>query len=212
MGMHPRIIGVLLFSLLAFAPAAGAQPGDRFPTVDFDTLGLPPDAEPLSSRRLRGMGNCGTYPNVVVANTADLRRLRMFPQCADAPLPEPVGRMMVGVSVMGDCHTWYRLDAFRSESRREYRVRLQRRYGGCRAGGYADAWLELPPLPPGWTVAFTEERLERDVEIDFLDGDWRYIRVRDDDSDAARIEAAARAPHFPSPAQSAGEGGRPPPP
>lgn len=192
--MHPRIIGVLLFALLAFAPGAGAQPGDRFPAVDFDTLGMAADAEPLAHRRLRGMGRCGTYSNVVVADAAQMERLRTIPQCTDAPLPEPVGRTLVGVSVMGDCHTWYRLDAFRSESRREYRVRLQSRYGGCRAGGSADAWLELPPLPPGWTVAFTEDRLERDVEIDVLDPEWSYIRVRDDDPEAGRLQGAARPP------------------
>jgi hypothetical protein len=183
MGMHPRIIGVLLFAVLAAAPAVRAQPlADAIPAINFDTLGLAADAEPLAHRRLRGMGRCGAFSNAVVANAAQVERLRMLPQCATVPLPDPAGRTLVAVSVMGDCHTWYRLDAFRSESRREYRVRLQRRYGGCRAGGLADAWLELPPLPPGWTVAFTEERFERDVEIDFSDPAWSSIRARDDGS------------------------------
>ncbi|HST57490.1 MAG TPA: hypothetical protein VLK84_02305 [Longimicrobium sp.] len=61
-------------------------------------------------------------------------------------------------------------------------MRLQRRYGGCRAGGSADAWLELPPLPPGWTLGFTDEPLDRDVDIDMLDPEWTYIRDRGDGS------------------------------
>jgi hypothetical protein len=181
--MHLRIMGAVLFAVMAAAPAVRAQPLEAvIPGIPFDTLGLPADAEPLAHRRLRGMGRCGAFSNAVIANAAQVERLRMMPQCAAAPLPEPAGRTLVAVSVMGDCHTWYRLDAFRSESRREYRVRLQRRYGGCRAGGSADAWLELPTLPPGWTVAFTEERLERDVEIDLLDPEWSSIRARDDGS------------------------------
>lgn len=179
--MHLRILGAMLFAVLAAAPAVRAQPPGAVTSVGFDSLGLASDAEPLPARRLRGMGNCGAYPNVVVADTADLRRLRAYGPCAAAPFPELPGRTLVGVSVMGDCHTWYRLSAFRSEHRREYRVRLQRRYGGCRAGGSADAWLELPPLPPGWTVAFTDEPLERDVHIDTLDPEWSYIRARDDE-------------------------------
>ncbi|HEU4558163.1 MAG TPA: hypothetical protein VFS20_09950, partial [Longimicrobium sp.] len=112
--------------------------------------------------------------------TADLRRLRRLGTCAAAPLPDPAGRTLVGVPVRGDCHTWYRLDAYRSESRREYRVRLQMRGGGCRAAGHADAWLELPPLPPGWTVAFTREPVRDEAdELDILGDGWTYIRVRD---------------------------------
>lgn len=178
--MHLRMLGALLFAALAVAPPVCAQPRGTVPRVAFDSLGLAADAEPLPARRLRGMGNCGAYPAVVVADTADLRRLRAFAPCAAAPLPEMPGRTLVGVAVTGDCHTWYRLDAFRSESRREYRVRLQRRYGGCRAGGFAHAWLELPPLPRGWTVAFTDERSDRDADIDTLGPEWSYIRARDD--------------------------------
>lgn len=180
--MHLRIIGVLLLAVTAAAPAVCAQPLEAvIPGIPFDTLGLSADAEPLAHRRLRGMGRCGVFSNGVVATAAQVERLRMMPQCAAAPLPDPEGRTLVAVSVMGDCHTWYRLDAFRSESRREYRVRLQRRYGGCRAGGMADAWLELPPLPPGWTVALTDESLERGTSIDPLGGEWWYIRTLDDE-------------------------------
>lgn len=178
--MHLRILGTVTFALLAAAPPVRAQPPGALASVRFDSLGLAPDAEPLPSRRLRGMGRCGAIGNVVVRDSADLGRLRTLPQCAAAPLPELPGRTLAGVSVIGDCHTWFRVDAFRSEARREYRVRLQRRYGGCRAGGFADAWLELPPLPAGWTVAFTEERVEGDVEIGVLGSGWSYIRARDD--------------------------------
>lgn len=179
--MHLRMLGPVLFALLAAAPPVRAQPPSAVRTVQADSLGLAPDAEPLAARRLRGMRNCGVHPAVVVADTADLRRLRALGRCAEAPFPELPGRTLVGVSVMGDCHTWYRLSAFRSEQRREYRVRLQRRYGGCRAGGVADAWLELPPLPAGWTVALTDEPVEREAATDVLGPEWSYIRARDDE-------------------------------
>lgn len=166
--------------VLLTAGAAGAQPRQELTRVPEDSLGLAPDAEPLAHRRLTGMGRCGTIGHVVVADTGDVRRLRAYPPCAEAPLPPLPGRTLVGVSVFGDCHSRYRLDAFRSESRREFRVRLRRVYGGCRAGTFADAWLELPPLPHGWTVAVTDESL--DADVDALGPGWTYIRDREGES------------------------------
>lgn len=166
--------------VLLTAGAAGAQGWNGLKLAPEDSLGLAPDAEPLAHRRLAGMGRCGVTGHVVVADTGDLRRLRAYPPCAAAPLPPLPGRTLVGVSVFGDCHSRYRLDAFRSESRREFRVRLQRVYGGCRAGTSADAWLELPSLPPGWTVAVSDESL--DADVDALGPEWTHIRAREGES------------------------------
>ncbi|HEX2204031.1 MAG TPA: hypothetical protein VHG91_12060, partial [Longimicrobium sp.] len=120
--------------------------------------------------------------HAVVADSADLARLRVWPQCRDAPIPPLAGRTLVGLSLMGDCHAMVRFDAFRSESRRELRVRVQERYGGCRAGGYADAWLLLPPLPEGWSVRFTETGVPDDTP---LGTGWIYLRSAGNPSAAA---------------------------
>jgi hypothetical protein len=172
-----RALVVALGVVAGTAGAARAQPDSVVTPVREDSLGLAADAEPVAHRRLRGMGRCGFLSHGAVTDTVQLRRLRAFPACVDAPLPAPVGRTLVSVSVRGDCHTWYRLDAFRSESRREYRIRVRWRYGGCRAGGFADAWLELPALPPGWTVAVTDEKVPDDLEIS--GPEWSYIGARD---------------------------------
>jgi hypothetical protein len=166
-----------LLSGIAMAGTVQAQPADSLLRVEYDSLGLAADAEPVPHRRLPDMGRCGVVGNAVVTDSAGLRRLRRYPQCADVAFPAPEGRTLVGITIMGDCHTAYRLHAFRSESRREYRIRVQTRYGGCRAGGFADAWLELPRLPAGWSVTVGREEVEGDVDL--LGGDgWTSIRGR----------------------------------
>jgi hypothetical protein len=64
----------------------------------------------------------------------------------------------VATPLFGDCHASYRIDAWRSAGRREYRVRVTSYYGGCRAGRGYYVWLALPKLPAGWSVGFTEAR------------------------------------------------------
>lgn len=175
--MRAPVLGGAIFALLAVIAMAGtvhAQPADSLRTTQYDTLGLAADAEAIPFRRLMDTGRCGVVGNAVLTDSAGLRRLRRYPQCADVVFPEPEGRTLVGLSIMGDCNATYRVDVFRSESRREYRVRVRQRYGGCRAGNSAEVWIELPALPPGWTVTAQEER--SDEEVDLSAPGWTSIR------------------------------------
>jgi hypothetical protein len=69
---------------------------------------------------------------------------------------------------VGDCHATFRIDGFRSESRREYQLVVTESYGGCRAGRYHERWMVVPPLPPGWRVRLAETHVDR------RDRSWPY--------------------------------------
>lgn len=144
--------------ILAAAPLA-AQ--DRMRGTEADTLGLPADTVRLAMGRVAGMDRCEIPGHAVVKDRADLRRLRRYPQCAKVA-PALQGRTLVGVDVNADCQATYRIDAFRSAARREFRVRLQVRGGTCRGMMRTYAWLSLPALPPGWAVRFTESDIHQD--------------------------------------------------
>lgn len=157
-GRMVAILGGVFLAIGSAAGAARAQPGRVEPLkgVETDSLGVAEDAVPVAFERVRGTGQCGIIGHAIVADSASLARLRVFPQCAETVFP-PVGeKTLVGLSIFGDCHSSYRFEALRSESRRELRVRVWGRYGGCRAGYHADVWLALPALPPGWSVGITE--------------------------------------------------------
>ena len=151
-----------IFLLLAAAPLAAQA---ALPRVEPDTLGLAADTVRLQVERIEGMDRCDIPGHAVVKDRADLRRLRRYPQCAKAAPPLD-GRTGVGLSVWGDCQATYRVDAFRSAKRREFRVRLRIRSGGCRGMLRHYAWLSLPALPPGWAVRFTESPVDEDAPQD----------------------------------------------
>jgi hypothetical protein len=164
---YPALAAVLAIAFAVFpasplaaqTPLRGAEP---------DTLGLAPDTVRLTVGRVEGMGRCEIIGHAVVKDRADLRRLRRYPQCAKVS-PPLEGRTLVGLSVWGDCQAMYRVDAFRSAKRRELRVRLRIRYGGCRGMLPHYEWLSLPALPAGWAVRFTESRVDGDAPLDFRD-------------------------------------------
>jgi hypothetical protein len=82
------------------------------------------------------------------------------PAAAQLPLtrtdPDSLGFSADTVRVHADCQAFYRLDAFRSAKRREFRVRVLIHGGGCRGMLSEYEWLALPALPRGWSVRFTE--------------------------------------------------------
>jgi hypothetical protein len=160
-----------LLALLAASPLAAQEP---LQATREDTLGLAPDTVALAIRHLPRPGECAIPGHAVVRNADDLRRLRRFPQCKEAPFPSLAGKTLVGLSIWGDCNSSYRVDAFRSESRREFRVRLRIRYGGCRAMAPRDEWYALPALPPGWSVRITRVHVEDDAPR--FSREWTPIR------------------------------------
>jgi len=104
-------------------------------------------------------------------------------QCKLTDFGDVYGRTLVGLPLSGDCHASFRIDAWRSEERHEYRVLVTGYDGGCRAmgaGGYH--WMVLPKLPPGWRVGFSERRV-----------DGRRGSPRDDD-DASMFPRRVRLP------------------
>lgn len=159
-GWWPRVL-VAAVAVVMAVPAA-AQPGDY--GLPEDSLGLAADAEALSISR-HGTECDPSYGLRVVRDSVDLRPFAQFRACDASQFPALGRDLYVRVQMGGDCHARFGVDAYRSASRREYRVVMVTQYGGCRAGGFFDAWYRLPPLPEGWTVAFTRERVERD--------DWR---------------------------------------
>lgn len=168
---------VLAALLLAAAPAA-AQP-DYGREWKPDSLGFADDTVRLPVEPVLALDRCQPYGLRVVAAPADAAPFRRFRGCADADFSALEDRLLVRVRIGGDCHARFGVAAFRSERRREYRVALIRRYGGCRAGGWHDGWYALPPLPPGWTVAFTDVRVERgDPWPDVVGDRWDVLGGR----------------------------------
>ena len=172
-GWYPGHAALLGVALVLLAPGrATAQ--EQLRATEDDTLGLAADTVRLAVEHLPRPGECAIPGHAVVRNAKDLARLRVFPQCAEAPFPSLAGRTLVGLSIWGDCNAMYRVDAFRSESRRELRVRLSIRYGGCRAMRPRDEWYSLPVLPPGWSVRITRVHVDDDSTVDFRE--WHDIR------------------------------------
>lgn len=143
--------------VLIAVPAAG-QPGDY--GLEEDSLGVAHDAVRLPVERMPEM-ECDPIGLRVLRDTADLRSIERFRGCGPSAFPALGRDLYVHVRMAGDCRAWFGVEAFRSESRREYRVVMVNRYGGCRAGRGESWWVRLPPLPGGWRVGFTTRGLER---------------------------------------------------
>lgn len=157
--MATRLGWMLVAAVLITAPAA-AQPwtDDR---LREDSLGIPADTVALPAQGMWGM-ECDPTGLRVVRDSADFRAIERFPGCDASAFPALGGELYVHVSIGGDCHARFGARAYRSESRREYRVVMIKRYGGCRAGKLESWWIRLPPLPQGWTVGFTTLRTDRE--------------------------------------------------
>lgn len=178
-----RRLGVLVAAVAAVlcAAPAGAQP-DWYNRWRPDSLELAPDAVPI--RLAVVVAECDPPGTQVVRDSADAAEIRRFRGCDPFPLPGLGRELYVRVVMMGDCHARHSVDAFRSDSRREYRILVVDRYGGCRAGRAEERWIRLPPLPEGWTVAFTERRIDDRNRVP-----WRTDSL-DVAADAVPMEAA----------------------
>ncbi len=135
---------------------AKAQPGDY--GLPQDSLEVAADAEPLPAQRI--FTECDPFGLRLVRDSADLRAIERFRGCDASQFPALGQDLYVRVNFGGDCHARFGVEAYRSASRREYRVVMVTRYGGCRAGGFFEGWYRLPPLPEGWTVAFSRRRID----------------------------------------------------
>lgn len=153
------VLGGLLAAALPHA--ARAQSVDE--GLRADSAGIPDDTVRLHAVRVRELEECKVLGYRVVSHPDSAARMRRWPQCADADFGDLSERTLVGVTMFGDCHARYHIDAWRSESRREYRVRVTERYGGCRAARGYYAWVALPRLPDGWRVAFTHVDVDDDL-------------------------------------------------
>ena len=153
-----RLAGWMLTAALGVAAPAGAQP-DWYTRWRPDSLELARDAVPIPLAAV--WTDCDPPGTQVVRDSADAAEIRRFSGCDPLPFPALGRELYVRVVMMGDCHARHSVDAFRSDSRREYRILVVDRYGGCRAGRIREQWYRLPPLPEGWTVAFTERRIDQ---------------------------------------------------
>ena len=147
---------MMMVAVLAAAPVAG-QPGDY--GLREDSLGVADDAVPLATERVAT--ECDPIGLRVVRDSAELRAIERWPDCRASEFPALGRELYAHVVMMGDCHARFGVEAYRSDSRREYRVVMVKRYGGCRAGKIESWWMRLPPLPEGWSVAFTTRRIQR---------------------------------------------------
>lgn len=204
---HPARMLVALAAVLVGTPA-DAQP-DWYGRWRPDSLELAWDAVPIPLAAVAA--DCDPPGNQVVRDSADAAEIRHFRGCDPFPFPGLGRELYVRVVMMGDCHARHSVNAFRSDSRREYRILVVDRYGGCRAGRIEERWIRLPPLPEGWSVAFTERGIDDshrapwsidtlDVAADAvpLSADWEWIdcdpgevRVVRDRVDAESIQRVA---------------------
>jgi len=152
-----RVVAAGVAAVVLGAAPADAQP-DWYTRWRPDSLELARDAVPIRLSTL--WTDCDPPGNQVVRDSADAAEIRRFQGCDPSPFPGLGRELYVRVVMMGDCHARHSVDAFRSDSRREYRILIVDRYGGCRAGRMEEQWIRLPPLPEGWTVAFTERRID----------------------------------------------------
>jgi hypothetical protein len=159
--MAVRVLRWMLATAVLVAVPAAAQPGDRGLYVD--SLGVAADAVPLPVERVQVA--CDPTGLRVVRDTAELRAIERFPGCEATAFPELGRNLYVHVLMGGDCHARFGVEAYRSESRREYRVVMVTRFGRCRSGKMETRWVRLPPLPHGWTVAFSESKMDQDDEL-----------------------------------------------
>lgn len=143
----------LTIAMLLAAGSAAAQKYDD--GLRPDSAGIPSDTVRLATHEI-DLGECEVIGYRVVADSATVKHLWRYPQCKLADFGDVYGRTLVQVPLMGDCHARFRIDAWRSESRREFRLLVTDYYGGCRAARYEHRWVVLPKLPPGWRVAFSE--------------------------------------------------------
>lgn len=179
-GCRLGVLAAGLAGVLCAAPA-GAQP-DWYGRWQPDSLELARDAVPIPLAEVSA--DCDPPGTQVVRDSADAAEIRPFRGCDPFPFPGLGRELYVRVLMMGDCHARHSVDAFRSDSRREYRILMVDRYGGCRAGRSEERWFRLPPLPDGWTVAFTERRID-----DRSRAPWRTDSL-DVPADAVPVEAA----------------------
>lgn len=156
--MATRLGGLLMAAMLLAVPAAAQPPGDY--GMEADSLGLAADAQPLQVERL--WTECDPLGLRVVRDTAELRVFAGRRGCDASAFPGLGEYLYVHVQMGSDCHARFGVEAYRSESRREYRVVMVTWPGGCRAGGFESYWIRLPPLPEGWVVRFTDEWRDRD--------------------------------------------------
>lgn len=151
-----RLVGWALAAVVLTAAPAGAQPGDYGLTAD--SLGLAADAEPLQVDSADTA--CDPLGLRVVRDSADARAMERFRDCGPGAFPSLGRRLYAHVVLGGDCHATHQVHAYRSAARREYRIVMTTWYGGCRSARFGSRWITLPPLPEGWTVAFTELKAE----------------------------------------------------
>jgi hypothetical protein len=152
-----RMLAVGVAAAVLLAVPAGAQP-NWYERWRPDSLELAADAVLLPLATV--FTDCDPPGNQVVRDSADAVEIRHFRGCHPSTFPGLGRELYIRVVMMGDCHARHSVEAWRSDSRREYRIVMVDRYGGCRAGRIETRWIRLPPLPDGWTVAFTERRID----------------------------------------------------
>lgn len=68
---------------------------------------------------------------------------------------------LIGFRARSDCHMQAAAKIFRNDAAKKYVVRVEIKYGGCRAAGNHQGWLVVEKLKPDFAVEFTETESDK---------------------------------------------------
>ncbi|MCD9189151.1 MAG: hypothetical protein LUM44_22235 [Pyrinomonadaceae bacterium] len=152
----------------------------------FLSAALSVDAQPQTSetavRVLREIGgrdfSCTTDSGVMTK--AGFEKLISDKQCADLKSKLNVDfekESLIGFRAGSDCHMQASAKVFQNDAAKKYVVKVDVKYGGCRAAGNYQGWLVVEKLKPGYTVEFTERNLKK-IYTEWLEKDVTYFPAK----------------------------------
>lgn len=141
-----------------------------------------PQTSEIAVRVLRETGKkdfyCATDSGLVTK--AAFEKLTSDKQCADLKTSLNVDfeeESLIGFHARSDCHMQASAKVFRNDEAKKYIVKVDVKYGGCRAAGSYQGWLVVEKLKPDYAVEFTERNLKKIYE-EWVEKDVTYFPAK----------------------------------